>query len=84
MNEPDTITNELSSFIAKNILKQPERLIKADEALITSGLINSFSLVDLALYIEDQFGVHIDDTELTSDTFNTLSELSNMIRQRSQ
>ena len=82
MNKPDNITNTLSSFIAKNILKQPGRLVKDDEALITSGLIDSFSLVDLALYIEDQFGVHIDDTELTSDTFNSLTELSNIIRQR--
>ncbi len=82
MNDRATIIAQLSSFIAEGILKQPQRTIKAEEALITSGLIDSFSLIDLALHIEDQFGVHLDDTELTSDTFDTLVELSEIIQQR--
>jgi acyl carrier protein len=53
-----------------------------DEKLISSGLIDSFSLVDLALYVEDTFGVRIDDTELNADTFDTLNELTDMIRGR--
>jgi acyl carrier protein len=50
--------------------------------LISSGLIDSFHLVDLSLFIEDTFGVHIDDTELNADTFDTLAELEALIRQR--
>jgi len=72
----------LSQFIATQILKQPARTIGADEALITSGLIDSFHLVDLALFVEDSFGVRIDDTELNADTFDTLEQLVTLIRQR--
>jgi acyl carrier protein len=50
--------------------------------LISSGLIDSFHLVDLALYVEDTFGVHIDDTELNADTFDTLNQLATIIQQR--
>ena len=77
----DLIEN-LGSHISKEILKQPGRKIKADDPLITGGLIDSFHLVDLALFIEENFGVRIDDTELTADTFNTLSELETLILQR--
>ena len=38
------MTNTLAAFIADEILKQPGREIAADEALISSGLIDSFSL----------------------------------------
>ncbi len=76
------IIPQLSGFIAAEILKQPGRQIQADEALISSGLINSFSLVDLALFIEDNFGVHIDDTELNAESFDTLAQLDTLIRQR--
>jgi acyl carrier protein len=76
------VTNDLSQFIASNILKQPDRLIQSNEPLISSGLIDSFSLVDLSLYIEDNFGVHIDDTELNADTFDTLSQLTELIIHR--
>src|SRR5205085_11242463 len=60
------ITDTLGQHIAAKILKQPKRVLRADEALISSGLIDSFSLVDLALYVEDEFGVRIDDSELNA------------------
>ena len=53
-----------------------------DEALISSGLIDSFSLVDLALFVEDTFGVRIEDSELASDVFDTLSELTVLVEKR--
>ena len=49
----ESITSNLASFIAEKILKQPSRAIAADEPLLSSGLIDSFSLMDLALYVED-------------------------------
>ena len=72
----------LSSFVATQILKQPKRVIKPDEPIISSGLIDSFSLVDLSLYIEKTFGVHIDDTELNRETFDTLAQLTQLIQSR--
>ncbi len=74
--------SSLSTFIASKILKQPNRAIGADEALISSGLIDSFSLMDLALYVEDTFGVRIEDTELNADTFDTLTQLASLINSR--
>ncbi len=79
MNE---IIPQLAAYIAKEILKQPNRAIKADEALISSGLIDSFTLVDLGLFIEDHFNVRIDDTELNKETFDTLEQLASLIRAR--
>lgn len=79
---PNELTGGLSKYIAAQILKQPDRSIAPDEALISSGLIDSFSLVDLALFIEDTYGVHVDDTELNADTFDTLDQLAALIRQR--
>jgi acyl carrier protein len=72
----------LSTKIAADILKQPTRTIQADEALISSGLIDSFSLVDLSLLIEDEFGVTIDDTELNADSFDNLQQLAALIQSK--
>ncbi len=79
--QPETIQT-LNTYITAQILKQPGRQIDPTEALISSGLIDSFSLVDLALFIEDNFGVHIDDTELNADTFDTLEQLVTLIQER--
>jgi acyl carrier protein len=74
--------SKIETYIASRILKQSKRKIRADEPLISSGLIDSFSLVDLALFIEDTFGVRIDDTELNAQTFDTLDQLANLIQSR--
>jgi acyl carrier protein len=72
----------LSDFITTQILKQPTRTLGGDEKIISSGLIDSFSLVDLSIFIEDTFGVRIEDTELNAETFDTLAQLSTLISQR--
>ena len=78
----DDIEKRIKEFIVKSILKQPSRTLTSSEPLISSGLIDSFSLVDLAVYVEDEFGVHIDDSELNSDTFDTMAQLIELINNR--
>lgn len=79
MSETITI---LSRFISATILKQPNRAVDPSEPLISSGLIDSFSLMDVALFVEDNFGVRIEDTELNADTFDNLTQLASLIESR--
>jgi acyl carrier protein len=79
MNE---IENTLTEYITTQVIKRPRYNLGQDEALISSGLIDSFHLVDLAIYVEDTFGVHIDDSELNANTFDTLKQLTELITQR--
>jgi acyl carrier protein len=76
------IIETLSTFIASQILKQPKRVILPDEPLISNGLVDSFSLVDLSLFIEKTYKVYIDNTELNRETFDSLSQLADLIQSR--
>ncbi len=78
----DTLPNQLAAYVAADLLKQPGRQIGFQEPLLSSGLVDSFSLVDLSLFIQDQFGVRIDDTELNVDTFDTIDQLADLVRAR--
>ena len=78
----DTIESDLAKYIAEKILRQPKRTIAPEDKLISSGLIDSFHLVDLALFVEETFRVRLDDTELNAQTFDTLASLAALIRQR--
>lgn len=78
----DEIALPLANFITTSILKQPKRVIQPGDPLISTGLIDSLSLVDLAMFIEDTFQVRIDDTELNTDTFDTFEQLVDLIQQR--
>lgn len=76
------IQQTIADFIVQKILKQPKRVIQPGDALISSGLIDSFSLVDLALFVEDTFGVRIADSELNASTFDSIEQLSSLIQSR--
>jgi acyl carrier protein len=78
----EEIIIKLADYIAAKILKQPNRMIRSDEPLISSGLIDSFHLMDIGLFVEDTFGVRIEDTELNADTFDSLEQLAKLIMAR--
>lgn len=76
------IVEILLEKIKIDILDQPHRHLKSDDALISSGLIDSFHLVDLSILVEELFGVHIDDYELNGELFDTIDELAVLIQKR--
>jgi acyl carrier protein len=78
----EQIITKLNDYITKQILKRPDRTLKVEEPLISGGLIDSFSLVDLSLFVEQSWGVRLDDTELTAETFDTLDQLAELVEKR--
>lgn len=66
---------QLVAFITSELMRNASYPLRDDEPLMTGGLIDSFSLVELALFIEEQFGVHFDDVELTAQNMNTIDQI---------
>jgi acyl carrier protein len=79
MNEMETA---LAHYIVTEVLRRPKYSLGADEALLSNGLIDSFHRVDLALFVESQYGVRLDDSELTPETFDTVRQLAALIEMR--
>lgn len=73
---------KLHTYITGKLFNQPGLALSADTRLITSGLIDSFHRMDLALFVEDEYGVRLDDTELSGEAFDTLGQLEALIEQR--
>ena len=78
----DEIIDQLAEKIAKNVLQDPKLELDPAEPLISTGVLDSFNLVDVALMVEDTWGVRIEDFELNADTFDTLEELAALIQSR--
>jgi acyl carrier protein len=73
---------KLRAFIVAELMRDPEYPLQDNEPLISGGLIDSFSLVELQLFIEKEFGIHIEDTELTTDTVDAVNDLAALIEAR--
>ncbi len=78
----DEIIVKLNEYITNQILKRPDKTLNPNEPLISGGLVDSFSLVDLSLFVEQTWKVRLDDTELNAQTFDTLDQLAEQIEKR--
>jgi acyl carrier protein len=78
----DSIIQGISEYVGKEILRDPRKKITPDQSLIQSGWVDSFNLVSLGMFVEDTYGVRLDDTELNADTFDTSAQLADLILSR--
>lgn len=74
MNE-QTIRAALRGFITTDLIRDAAYPLRDDEGIITGGLIDSFSLAQIGVFVEDSFGVYIPDPDLTVDKMNTLDQI---------
>ncbi|HEX7503476.1 MAG TPA: acyl carrier protein [Acidobacteriota bacterium] len=69
------IRQKLRAYIKAEIIKNPEYPLRDDEPLISGGLIDSFSIAHIAVFIETRIGVRIPDTDLTLDTMDSIDRM---------
>lgn len=72
---------KLIEFIKDEFLTDPDTEISIDTKLISSGLIDSFSLVSLQAFIEKEFGKKIPALRITAETFDTVRQMVDIINQ---
>lgn len=65
----------LREFILTKLIKNPRYKLTDTEPLITGGLIDSFSLVEVQLFIEEKFGFRPADIDMTVEKMNTLKQM---------
>lgn len=66
------VQKKLGEFIRRELLHRPDYPLTEDEPLITGGLIDSHSLVRIAVFVEKDLGVYIPDTEFSVEKMDTL------------
>ena len=74
MDEP-TIRQKLRAYITRELIRDNTYPLADDEGIITGGLMDSFALAQLSVFVEEQFAVYIPDPELTVAKMNTLDHI---------
>jgi acyl carrier protein len=74
MDEP-TIRRQMRAFILNELVREPDYPLREDEGIVSSGLMDSFALAELGVFVEDAFGVYIPDAELTVTKMDSLNQM---------
>ena len=79
MLDRSEIRKQLHQYVCHELLQRDDYPLRADEPMITSGLIDSFALARVAVFIEEAFEVYVPDTYLTVEKMDTLDLMADQV-----
>lgn len=74
--DPAEIKRRLREFICTELMRHPSYPLGDDEPLMSGGLIDSFCVAHIGVFIENAFGVYIPDPDLTVEQMDTLDRIA--------
>lgn len=78
---PD-ILRDLIQKVAEISLVMDHESIPTDVGLLKAGVIDSFGFVELVVFVEQHFGLSLDDDELNDSNFGSLMALADFIQRK--
>jgi acyl carrier protein len=70
-----SIREKLRDYITADLIRDPDYPLGDDEGIITGGMMDSFALAELAVFVENAFNVYIPDPDLTVTKMDTLNQI---------
>ena len=74
----DTQTT-IRDYIVKELIRNPKYKLGFQDKLISGGIISSFDLVQLAMFLEDTFGLSDLTTEMTAEYVDSVEMMAQYI-----
>ena len=70
--DEQTVREKIRDYIINELLYDTGSELTDDEPIISEGLMDSFALAELGVYVEKEFDVYIPDPDLTVEKMDTL------------
>ena len=78
-SEREEAAAKLRAFVKHRYLPLRTRAMSDDEPLISSGIVDSIGLVDLTVFIEEEFGAFVGPDEFGAGRADTIAEVLALI-----
>lgn len=80
-----SIEEQLRKFIANEILFSADGYIYDDEtSFLDKGIVDSTGVLELVMFVEENFGISVEDSEVLPENFDSISTLSKYIRSKTK
>ncbi len=80
MNSKNGAINRIRAFVFEHFPLARERSTGDDDPLRTSGIIDPLGVFEVVEYLENEFNISLQDADIESGAFDTLSGMSELVR----
>ena len=78
----DDIKQMIIDYVKKEYLEEDSgQDVTETTKLISSGIVDSFSMVSLKMFLEKKFQIKIPDEKATPEAFDSVENIMNLLRQ---
>ncbi len=75
--------NTIRQFVVENFLAGKEDpSLKNEDSLLESRVIDSTGVMELLEFIEDEYGIAVDDAELTPENFDSVTRVATFVQMK--
>lgn len=77
------IEEKIRKFMIENfVLSEQLDELSFDESFLENGVVDSTGILELVFFVEDQFGIQIDTSEVLPENFDSVNCLASYIRRK--
>ncbi len=79
----DSVEELLRRYIADNILFSSNGYPHQDDtSFLENGIVDSMNVLELVMFVEQKFGVKVEDSEIVPDNFDSVARLADFVRRK--
>ena len=75
----DDVARHIHTFIEEDLLMGQGVEFNGDDLLLEAGIIDSLGLLDLVNFIETEFGISVNDVDVTLDNFGSVNTIASYV-----
>jgi acyl carrier protein len=72
----------VKAYIVENFLFGDERRIGPDTDFLENGILDSTGVLELVGFLEEKFGIRVEDDEVVPDNLNSLEKIARFISKK--
>jgi acyl carrier protein len=77
-----SIEETIRQFIVKNLYFVEDARLGNDVSFLAEGIIDSMGAMELVAFVESEFGVKVDMSEVVVKNFDSISSLATFVRRK--
>jgi acyl carrier protein len=80
----EEIKLKVRSFVVENFLFGNANGLADDTSFLEAGILDSTGVLEVVAFLEQQFGVRVDDDELTPENLDSISSIGAFVSRKLQ
>jgi len=72
-------SSKVREFVVENFLFGDGEVLKEDTSFMEDGIIDSTGILELVFFLEETFGINIEDDELVPENMDSLQNIAQFV-----